>query len=44
MLPAQNSDISLNVSSNTEKVLLLKQLAIKAQASMLIISQNFEIF
>ena len=44
MLPAQNSDISLNLSSNTGKVLLLKQLAIKAQASMLIISQNFEIF
>ena len=43
VLWAWDSDISLNLSAKTEKVLLLKQLLMKAQASMLIISLNFKI-
>lgn len=38
---AWDFDTSLNISANTEKALLLKQLLMKAQASVLIISQNF---
>ena len=43
VLGAWGSNTSLNLSEKTEKVLLLKQLLIKAQALMLIISQIFKI-